>query len=148
MPTPTPRPGASPLAHLRPVTENIDEILDVPGIDAIYVGPADLAFSLGYLLFATSLAKVGVGYGLMLPLSASPPAASAEVYFQSPAAPNSFCSPEMKLTVPPMMTSATGSPLRANPLRVAWDQGIGGTELTARPDPTPRGRTVTASPSL
>ena len=33
---------------------------------------------------AASLAKVGVGYGLMLPLSASPPAASAEVYFQSP----------------------------------------------------------------
>jgi 2-keto-3-deoxy-L-rhamnonate aldolase RhmA len=24
-----------------------DAILDVPGIDAIYVGPADLAFSLG-----------------------------------------------------------------------------------------------------
>jgi hypothetical protein len=26
---------------------DLDEILDVPGIDAIYVGPADLAFLLG-----------------------------------------------------------------------------------------------------
>ena len=27
--------------------ENLDEILDVPGIDAIYIGPADLSISLG-----------------------------------------------------------------------------------------------------
>ena len=38
------------------------------------------------LALAASLAKVGVGYGLMLPLSPSPPAASAAVYFQSPEA--------------------------------------------------------------
>ncbi len=36
-----------PMIETRQAVENIDEILDVPGIDAIYVGPADLAFSLG-----------------------------------------------------------------------------------------------------
>ena len=35
------------MIETRQAVENIDEILDVPGIDAIYVGPADLAFSLG-----------------------------------------------------------------------------------------------------
>ena len=36
-----------PMIETRQAVENIDQILDVPGIDAIYVGPADLAFSLG-----------------------------------------------------------------------------------------------------
>ncbi len=36
-----------PMIETRRAVENIDAILDVPGIDAIYVGPADLAFSLG-----------------------------------------------------------------------------------------------------
>jgi hypothetical protein len=36
-----------PMIETRQAVENIDEIVDVPGIDAIYVGPADLAFSLG-----------------------------------------------------------------------------------------------------
>jgi 4-hydroxy-2-oxoheptanedioate aldolase len=36
-----------PMIETRQAVENIEEILDVPGIDAIYVGPADLAFSLG-----------------------------------------------------------------------------------------------------
>jgi len=36
-----------PMIETRQAVENIDEILDVPGIAAIYVGPADLAFSLG-----------------------------------------------------------------------------------------------------
>ena len=36
-----------PMIETRQAVENIDDILDVPGIDAIYVGPADLAFSLG-----------------------------------------------------------------------------------------------------
>lgn len=36
-----------PMIETRQAVENIDEILDVPGIDSIYVGPADLAFSLG-----------------------------------------------------------------------------------------------------
>jgi 4-hydroxy-2-oxoheptanedioate aldolase len=35
------------MIETRQAVENIEEILDVPGIDAIYVGPADLAFSLG-----------------------------------------------------------------------------------------------------
>jgi 2-keto-3-deoxy-L-rhamnonate aldolase RhmA len=35
------------MIETRQAIENIDAILDVPGIDAIYVGPADLAFSLG-----------------------------------------------------------------------------------------------------
>ena len=35
------------MIETRQAVENIDEILAVPGIDAIYVGPADLAFSLG-----------------------------------------------------------------------------------------------------
>ena len=35
------------MIETRKAVENIDEILDVPGIDVIYVGPADLAFSLG-----------------------------------------------------------------------------------------------------
>ena len=36
-----------PMIETRQAVENIDDILDAPGIDAIYVGPADLAFSLG-----------------------------------------------------------------------------------------------------
>ena len=36
-----------PMIETRQAVENIDKILDVPGIDAIYIGPADLAFSLG-----------------------------------------------------------------------------------------------------
>jgi 4-hydroxy-2-oxoheptanedioate aldolase len=36
-----------PMIETRQAVENIDAILDVPGIDAIYVGPSDLAFSLG-----------------------------------------------------------------------------------------------------
>lgn len=36
-----------PMIETRRAVKNIDAILDVPGIDAIYVGPADLAFSLG-----------------------------------------------------------------------------------------------------
>jgi len=36
-----------PMIETRQAVENIDDILDVRGIDAIYVGPADLAFSLG-----------------------------------------------------------------------------------------------------
>ncbi len=36
-----------PMIETREAVENIDAILDVPGIDAIYVGPSDLAFSLG-----------------------------------------------------------------------------------------------------
>jgi 4-hydroxy-2-oxoheptanedioate aldolase len=36
-----------PMIETKEAVENIDAILDVPGIDAIYVGPSDLAFSLG-----------------------------------------------------------------------------------------------------
>ncbi len=36
-----------PMIETKRAVANIDAILDVPGIDAIYVGPADLAFSLG-----------------------------------------------------------------------------------------------------
>ena len=36
-----------PMIETREAVQNIDAILDVPGIDAIYVGPSDLAFSLG-----------------------------------------------------------------------------------------------------
>jgi 4-hydroxy-2-oxoheptanedioate aldolase len=35
------------MIETRQAVENIDEILDVPGIEVIYVGRADLAFSLG-----------------------------------------------------------------------------------------------------
>ena len=36
-----------PMIETQTAIDNIDAILDVPGIDAIYVGPSDLAFSLG-----------------------------------------------------------------------------------------------------
>ncbi len=36
-----------PMIETRQAVERIDAILDVPGISSIYVGPADLAFSLG-----------------------------------------------------------------------------------------------------
>jgi 4-hydroxy-2-oxoheptanedioate aldolase len=36
-----------PMIETRQAIENIDEILAVPGIDAVYVGPADLSISLG-----------------------------------------------------------------------------------------------------
>lgn len=38
---------AIPMIETREAVSNLDEILSVPGIDAIYVGPADLALSLG-----------------------------------------------------------------------------------------------------
>ena len=37
-----------PMIETRQAVENIDEILDVTGIDAIYVGPSDLSISHGY----------------------------------------------------------------------------------------------------
>ncbi len=43
-----------PMIETRQAVENIDEILDVPGIDAIYVGPADLAFCLARRLNSTA----------------------------------------------------------------------------------------------
>ena len=36
-----------PMIETRQAIDNLDEILSVPGIDAIYVGPADLSLSLG-----------------------------------------------------------------------------------------------------
>ncbi|MBA1330643.1 2,4-dihydroxyhept-2-ene-1,7-dioic acid aldolase, partial [Candidatus Endoriftia persephone str. Guaymas] len=36
-----------PQIETREAIENLDEILDVPGISAIYVGPSDLAMALG-----------------------------------------------------------------------------------------------------
>ena len=36
-----------PMIETQQALDNLDAILDVPGIDAIYVGPSDLAFSLG-----------------------------------------------------------------------------------------------------
>ena len=36
-----------PMVETREAVDNLDAILDVPGVDAIYVGPSDLAFSLG-----------------------------------------------------------------------------------------------------
>jgi 4-hydroxy-2-oxoheptanedioate aldolase len=36
-----------PMIETREAVEQLDEILAVPGIDAVYVGPADLSFSLG-----------------------------------------------------------------------------------------------------
>ena len=36
-----------PMIETREALDNIDDILSVPGIDAIYVGPADLSISLG-----------------------------------------------------------------------------------------------------
>jgi 4-hydroxy-2-oxoheptanedioate aldolase len=36
-----------PMIETAEAIENLDEILSVPGIDAIYVGPADLSISLG-----------------------------------------------------------------------------------------------------
>ena len=36
-----------PMIETREAVDRIDEILAVPGIDAVYVGPADLSFSLG-----------------------------------------------------------------------------------------------------
>ncbi|CAB3806986.1 HpcH/HpaI aldolase family protein [Paraburkholderia fynbosensis] len=38
-----------PMIETRQAVENIDAILDTPGISGIYVGPGDLAFSLGKL---------------------------------------------------------------------------------------------------
>jgi 4-hydroxy-2-oxoheptanedioate aldolase len=36
-----------PMIETREAVENLDDILGVPGIDAVYVGPADLSLSLG-----------------------------------------------------------------------------------------------------
>jgi 4-hydroxy-2-oxoheptanedioate aldolase len=36
-----------PMIETKQAVENIDAILDVPGIDAVYVGPADLSITLG-----------------------------------------------------------------------------------------------------
>ncbi|MEM9131493.1 MAG: aldolase/citrate lyase family protein [Actinomycetota bacterium] len=36
-----------PMIETAEALENLDDILDVPGIDAVYVGPADLSISLG-----------------------------------------------------------------------------------------------------
>ena len=36
-----------PMIETKEALENLEAILDVPGIDAIYVGPSDLSFSLG-----------------------------------------------------------------------------------------------------
>ena len=36
-----------PMIETREALDNLDAILDVPGIDAVYVGPSDLSFSLG-----------------------------------------------------------------------------------------------------
>ncbi len=36
-----------PMIETTEALENLDDILDVPGIDAVYVGPADLSISLG-----------------------------------------------------------------------------------------------------
>lgn len=36
-----------PMIETREALNNLDAILDVPGIDAVYVGPSDLSFSLG-----------------------------------------------------------------------------------------------------
>src|SRR5208282_6167742 len=36
-----------PMIETRQAVDNIDAILDVPGISSIYVGPSDLAFSMG-----------------------------------------------------------------------------------------------------
>ena len=36
-----------PMIETKQAVENIDDILSVPGIDAVYVGPADLSLSLG-----------------------------------------------------------------------------------------------------
>ncbi len=38
-----------PLIETKEAAENIDEILDVPGVEAIFFGPADLSASYGYL---------------------------------------------------------------------------------------------------
>ena len=37
-----------PMIETREALDNLGAILDVPGIDAVYVGPGDLGFSLGY----------------------------------------------------------------------------------------------------
>jgi 4-hydroxy-2-oxoheptanedioate aldolase len=55
-----------PMIETRPAVEHIDEILSVPGIDAIYIGPADLSVSYGLApaldhddeVFVTALATV------------------------------------------------------------------------------------------
>jgi 4-hydroxy-2-oxoheptanedioate aldolase len=39
--------AAIPMIETRQAVESLDEILSVPGIDAVYVGPADLALSYG-----------------------------------------------------------------------------------------------------
>jgi 4-hydroxy-2-oxoheptanedioate aldolase len=36
-----------PMIETREALDNLEAILDVPGIDAIYIGPSDLGFSLG-----------------------------------------------------------------------------------------------------
>jgi 4-hydroxy-2-oxoheptanedioate aldolase len=36
-----------PMIETQEALDNLDAILDVPGIDAIYIGPSDLGFSLG-----------------------------------------------------------------------------------------------------
>jgi 4-hydroxy-2-oxoheptanedioate aldolase len=37
-----------PMIETQEALDNLDAILDVPGIDGIYIGPSDLGFSLGF----------------------------------------------------------------------------------------------------
>ena len=46
-PGPTPTSPTIPMIETAEAIANLDEILSVPGVDAIYVGPADLSISLG-----------------------------------------------------------------------------------------------------
>ena len=68
-----------PMIETKTAIENIEKILDVPGIDGIYVGPSDLSFSYGlepkldvedpfilgiYEKLLTETAKRGIAAGL------------------------------------------------------------------------------------
>ena len=38
-----------PMIETQEAVDNLDVILDVPGIDAVYIGPSDLGFSMGLI---------------------------------------------------------------------------------------------------
>ena len=57
------------MIETRQAVEHIDEILSVPGIDAIYIGPADLSVSFG---LAPGLDQTDPAFTDALPIPPSP----------------------------------------------------------------------------
>ncbi len=80
-----------PMIETRQAVERVDEILSVPGIDAVYVGPADLSITLGqeprmnnegaFEVARQKIAKACAAHGVVAGIHAS--AALAEKHIES-----------------------------------------------------------------